>query len=123
MSGALPLAMAAAFNLVCSGTQDTVAFGKTLETAKPFQATLSVDLDAKRFCFEGCEQTLTIVSVSDTEIVLQRQAYPKDRANFERTINRESGQMYSRIEISGVVLISYSKCQAAPFTGFPARKF
>ncbi|WP_066681744.1 hypothetical protein [Sphingomonas sp. CCH9-E2] len=119
----LALAVAASFNLVCVGTQDTIQFGKTVETDKPVRSTFSIDLEAKRFCFEGCEQTLPIASVSETEIVLQRTTIPKDKASFERTVNRESGEMYARIEIAGVALVTYSRCEAKPFTGFPVKKF
>lgn len=118
-----------AFNLVCSGltfsyTNQSVADMKRA----PFDLTFRVDLASLRYCMDGCTETLTIKQVTPNEIVLSDGPSSGSKLNTKK-VNRESGSYQSLLVIEAPALqmayysTSNGTCKAAPFTGFPARKF
>ena len=120
MSAALAVAAATAFNLVCVGTTYS---GGTQRTA--FSLDLRVDLETQRYCMDDCRQTLPIRSVTPTEIFFENG--PTSSSVIVRRVNRESGAYFSEVKTDLVMIkfhsTSYGRCEPAPFTGFPTRKF
>ena len=116
---ALALQIGAAFNLVCVGTQTDYTSSES-----PMRLVLRIDLDQRRFCFDDCESTLAIASVSDTEIILQDEPMQGPwRARILRRVNRESGAYYASVGTDQIYIRGHGTCETAPFTGFPARRF
>lgn len=125
---ATTIAVAAAFNLICTGT---TTFGK-LDLRPPdrtaqFSEVFRVDLNQKRWCYRECSSTSPIVEITPTQIVFERE----DRGEYNDTVtfvNRESGAFASRVR-SGIigsdvfVTLTQGTCTRAKFTGFPSLKF
>lgn len=117
---ALALQAAAAFNLLCTGA--------TLEnqqpTGEPMEVVLRVDLNAMRFCFDDCGSTIAIARLTDTEILFQDEPMEQwPGARILRRVNRESGEYFAQIGTSAISVGSHGRCNPAPFTGFPQRRF
>ncbi|QUM74595.1 hypothetical protein [Sphingopyxis granuli] len=114
------LAMAATFNLVCTGTHVQTKNNSVVPDTQ-FTHAFRVDLDSGRYCRASCEQTLPIFQVTDTQIVFTR--LERDAILIEVRVSRESG-FYSAISNSpSGTGWSQGTCTKEPFTGFPARKF
>jgi len=124
----IPLASAAAavFNLVCTGT---TFIGVGLDAIKkqnqtPYSETFRVDLNAERWCYGKCETTAHIYRVSPTMIMLKLEQDEKIGSESFISLNREDGSIIDRTRgIGTFIVMNTGKCQPAPFTGFPARKF
>jgi hypothetical protein len=104
-----------AFNLVCSGT---------VIAAKPaeFSLVIRVDLKSQRYCMDECDHTLPIDQITETEIRFVDD--PAGPNGIQRRVSRESGRYYSRTRIEGWLdETDVGRCEVAPFTGFPERKF
>ena len=112
--------MAAAFNLVCTGTHVQTKNGAVVPDTQ-FTHAFRVDLDRRRYCREDCKQTHPIYQVTDTKIVFTR--LEQDSILIEVSVSRESG-FYNAISNSPTGSgWSQGTCTKAPFTGFPERKF
>ena len=124
MTFAATVAMAATFNLVCSGTGFTVVgSGSNAKTTdNEFSTIYRVDLDSRRYCFDKCESTSQLEAVTDTELVFK---YVEESETFSSyvTVNRESGAYLSAIKMGAMSSMRAGNCVPAPFTGFPNRKF
>lgn len=114
------LQAAAAFNLVCS----------VVTTGMPSRRStlvMRVDLQSMRYCMERCAQTLPIKRVSESEIVFHDGMSEYSNTIIRRRVNRESGQYWSstssRFGGRAIETDSHGRCEAAPFTGFPAPRF
>lgn len=124
MTVAAIMAVAATFNLVCSGSGfSVVGSGPNAKTTDDnFTMTYRVDLDGRRYCFEKCESTSRLEAVTDTEIVFKSVNGSETLSSYVE-VNRESGAYLSTIKMGSVSSMRIGKCVVAPFTGFPSRKF
>ena len=124
MTVAALMAMAATFNLVCSGSGLTVVGdGPTAKTTDdPFTMVYRIDLDTRRYCFDKCESTSQLEAVTDTELVF-KQLNESERLWSHVKVNRESGAYFAQFRMGQLFSMRSGKCVPAPFTGFPARKF
>jgi hypothetical protein len=126
MGASLALAAAAAFNLVCSGTEtysDNMAPSSARE--RPFSVTYRVDLNAGRWCSGECPETLAIYRVTERQITLtSNEAQRKNTVDWIHIdINRESGRLSADTVLKTSFYIRDGQCRPAPFAGFPTRKF
>jgi hypothetical protein len=120
MTATTLFAVAAAFNLVCTGTHVQTKNSSVVPDA-PFSHTYRVDLNNGRYCLATCEQTHPIFQTTDTKIIFTR--LEQDSILIEVSVSRETG-FYNAISNSPSGSgWSQGTCTKAPFTGFPARKF
>ena len=122
MSVAGIIAAAAAFNLICSGTQMTNTGQPGSVEQEPFTVVYRIDLEERRWCIAGCTETQLLQSVGETEIVFKRRE-TQTGDFFDMSVNRESGDYVSLIKFGSRNVIRTGNCKRAPFTGFPSRKF
>lgn len=125
MTATALMAMAATFNLVCSGTSwQVIGTGANSKTNfKEFTTTYRVDLDSRRWCQDECKQTQAFFSIDANELVFSHLDIPEENAYGDVSVNRESGAytVTSKWLVSST--IKGGTCVRAPFTGFPSRKF
>lgn len=125
MTAATFIAMAATFNLICSGESVTTrGTGSSAETEfSEFETTYRVDLTERRWCRDKCERTFAFAAITPTELIFDDMDIPSEKAYNHVTVNRESGS-YSVVAgwIFGTVMKT-GYCTKAPFEGFPSRKF
>jgi hypothetical protein len=122
-------ASATTFNLNCSVA--TVSGRLTADLVKPLLTdkvptkpeVYRIDLDRLRWCSGECQTTNPIVDVNAAEIVLYRGTLTN--GSSELKLDRESGAinyiLVDRPTMFGV--LSFGKCEVAPFTGMPGPKF
>lgn len=115
---ATALQIAAAFNLVCTGSY--VTHGDEA-TRRPFSQTFRIDLEKKQWCMGDCQETRDIYLLAPRTITLQLYAEGDDYG--VTVLNRESGTMTNRSSQKGVASAGEATCERQPFTGFPALKF
>lgn len=120
------VAMASAFNLLCSGTMYTrdPADSYSGPTMQDISETYRLDLAKRRRCIDKCSTTLPIVRIDPTRIVLQDLTVPADGIqSYNVEINRETGTMVSTLKLAGMEVRTVQHCEPQPFTGFPPLKF
>lgn len=106
-----PAMAAEQFDLICTAKKETVRY--------------RIDLAAGEWCADSCRSVLKIASVTEGTITLlsrERQA-PSD-VQVLKKIERSTGE-WTDISVGGgydPVFIK-GRCEAAPFSGFPAKKF
>lgn len=123
---ALSLAAAAAFNLLCSGTQTTTAFDGT--SSKPYSSEYRIDLNQAEWCEDDCRATHAIAKVLPTQLQLE----VKDttgltgRTSIRNFIDRETGGHWisatmaePRRPAMTIVVEWKGACEKRPFSGFP----
>jgi hypothetical protein len=120
-----------AFNLVCIGSEYT---GPSLAESlldgphqAPYAVIYRVDLSRMRYCFNECDRTYPLASVSESEIVFRRGADvgPGAAADSVERVNRENGrfiEMFVRDD-RAMVTVRRGTCQRAEFEGLPNRLF
>jgi len=119
------LAVAAAFNLVCSGTTYIGAGMDALkkENQSAYAATFRIDLDAERWCAGDCKTTEHIYAIGLTKIMLKLERDEKIPSESFISLNREDGSVLDRSKVADFMIMHIGKCERAPFSGFPIRKF
>lgn len=124
MTAAAMMAMAATFNLVCSGDGMTVAgqAPNAKTTMSEFHTVYRIDLATRRYCVDKCESTETFDAITQTELVFKYVDESKAFSSYIK-VNRESGSYLSTITMGQFANMKTGKCVPAPFTGFPTRKF
>lgn len=119
------VAAAAAFNLVCSGTsfvgEGLAALKKENQT--PYNQIFRIDLAAGRWCLGSCETTDSIYNINSTKIMLKYEHDDKLGSESFILLNREDGTILDRTKLEAFMIMNTGKCDPAPFSGFPARKF
>lgn len=120
---AVAIAVAAAFNLLCTGDERTAEFQNgsiVTKSRTKYTSAYRIDLDKRRWCAGDCTQTAAIIEISDSSISLVNTKEP-----FETllNLNRETGEMIYRLRIGDVVTLRMGQCERAPFSGFPTPKF
>lgn len=112
------------FDLICTGkTEQTTINGKSQE---PFSATYHLDLQAKKWCEDGCGAIYDIYSVQPATIQLKEPKHEEHRWGDEideSFIGRTDGT-YSALFSTGqgmniLMRKTDGHCEPAPFTGFP----
>ena len=109
-----------AFDLVCTGTISTVEKGRS-KNKEPTSVRYRVDLERGRYCLGKCTTTQPIHSVTSTEIVLR--FWQDGDAGYITRINREDGSYSDVMRLGDGRLVDIGKCERAPFSGHPDRKF
>jgi hypothetical protein len=73
------LPVIAAFNLVCSGTMRSGPVGLALpeQDGEPFTVTYRIDLHARRWCSDACEEIEPLALIFEGQILL-RERYDPD---------------------------------------------
>lgn len=116
---AAALHVAAAFNLVCTGTARTGPLGLALPEAggAPFAITYRIDLDGNSWCSDACDATEPVASVLDGQIVLRERHSPRGSnvITFTPATLRFTD---TRIEGDTAILRS-GTCEVETFTDFP----
>ena len=109
------LALAATFNLLCTGTRTTHE-DREPPRIEPFSETYRIDLAAGRWCKGACKETTAIRS-HDAKSILLEDFSP---TNLFTHIDRETGAIYrtARLTVS-----EEGFCEPRPFSGFPPRRF
>ena len=120
------VAMASAFNLLCSGTMyvrdpSDPYNGPTLQDVSE---TYRLDLAKQRWCVDKCTTTLPIIRIEPTRITLQEITTPSGAIqSYDVQVNRETGTMFSTLKLAGMEMRTVEQCEPQPFTGFPPLKF
>ena len=114
----LALAVSAAFNLQCLGTETALSRSDQL-VDQSFEREYRIDLDQRRWCDRACDVTRPFSRVEPTMLVLE------DRDGVVTTeLNRETGEL-SIVDVAadGGVSTVLAQCEVRPFSGFPRVKF
>jgi hypothetical protein len=116
---ATSLQIAAAFNLVCSGTVRTGPIGLALpeQDGAPFTITYRIDLDARRWCSEACEETESVASIFEGHILLRDQ-HGSDGSNVV-TIIPALGRFTDTLIEGNRATLRSGTCRPESFSGFP----
>lgn len=94
---AVGLALAATFNLVCSGTSYIGGIKK--ENQSQYNETFRISLDSGRWCYGACKTTSNIFGVNDTQILLKIED-DKEGNDTMISLNRENGSVLDRVRIN-----------------------
>jgi hypothetical protein len=116
---AVPLQIAAAFNLICSGTMRSGPVGLALpeQDGEPFTITYRIDLDARRWCSDACASVEPLASIVEGQILLRDQ-HAGEGSEVITIIPALRRFTDTAIEGNTATLRS-GRCEPAPFTGFP----
>lgn len=112
---------AAAFALVCSGTQTNV----NTRLSEPYEARYSIDLDRGIWCEGQCSVMNEIVGVTGDTITLREGPIPRYRiaSIWRSTVDRRTGaHLEERLTTATVVITGTERrgqCREEPFAGFP----
>ncbi len=115
------LGTAAAFTLVCSGTQTNVIS----DLSDSYEVRYSIDLDRGIWCEGECKIMANVVSVTDDTITLRDGPIPRYRLAtiWRSTIDRRSGEHVERRLTTATVVMTGTvrrgQCREQPFAGFP----
>jgi hypothetical protein len=117
---------ASAFNLLCTGTTYVRDPGDPYSAPETYQTseTYRIDLKKGRWCLDRCSSTIAIAKIEPTTITLQDITTPIFNVQaYTVTIDRETGQLFSKLVVRGMESRSVLQCELRPFTGFPAIRF
>lgn len=116
---AAALQVVAAFNLLCSGTMRTGPIGLALpeQDGEPFTIIYRIDLDARRWCSDSCEEIEALDSVVEGQINL-RDRHDPDSSSVV-TIIPASGRFADTLIEGETATLRSGTCQPERFTGFP----
>ena len=119
MSSGLALAVAVAFNLVCSGdiTAGDLKPNQALPKTGTFKRVFRIDLSSAKYCSDECEHTSPLEKVSQKAIVF---TWSNSLMEY---VDRETGEYFFLFRRLPWVYSKNGKCERLPFTGFPALKF
>ena len=111
--------IAIAFNLICSGTMRTGPIGLALpeQDGEPFTVTYRIDLEARRWCTDACEDTEPLALVFEGLILLRDQH--DDEGSSTVTIFPAQRHFTDTVIVGNTATLRSGTCQPAPFTGFP----
>jgi hypothetical protein len=113
------------FDLICSGEELKIENG--IQNTSPWKRHFRVDLDEKLYCVGSCTFSIEISEVTASTIKLRNYS-SLSVTNIER-IDRLTGEFYGAsldqdVETRQSVQRDIrAKCEAAPFSTLPMRKF
>jgi hypothetical protein len=117
----------AAFNLLCSGTLETISMSGN--KSEPFTKELRVDLSKEQWCEGACAAVHKIHSVQPTQITFEKveKDTPSERSLTWVFVNRETGSYHgvanSRTygRLATIIGLKWTgQCERKAFTGFPS---
>ena len=120
---AAALATAAAFNLICTGTEmDGRIPARVADAGKgvPFSVVYRVDLQRSRYCSEACRAIERIDSVSNVTIDFRVPRFGPGPPGRETIFYRRTGVYSDSFTLRGRSLMRIGRCRRAAFTGFPS---
>lgn len=118
-----------AFNLLCTGTSAHYEMQKGLQQKtgeQPFTVMLRVDLNAMRWCSEGCKIAEQVHAITDTRLLLSNtgnELHEMHLLSSLRYVDRETGRYFSRVKITSLIWVDTATCVRLPFTGLPPKVF
>lgn len=101
-------AATAAFDLACTGKS-----GREIQ--------FRFDLSQRKWCFGRCDSAWSINELSDS--IIRVSTYSSADANWTIIINRYTSKFYAIHRGHGDKPADSGTCKAAPFSGFPTKKF
>lgn len=117
-------AVAAAFNLVCTGTQTSRSIAG--EKTEPYSHVYRIDLDKRKWCEEGCGSVHDIADVQAAYLDMQPRKNVDTAVEhdfFEWTIDRVTGReslLATKGMRADIIILKWEgSCEMRPFTGFP----
>ena len=124
-----PVWAAEQFDLVCSGTLETVTDVvsglnvKNIKNQQPWSGRIQVDLDAKQYCFSAeCPAASVIFDVAPDKIVFSPINALSGGGEYAE-VSRVDGH-FRRSFVRNMVTSTYrATCEKAPFTPFPKTRF
>lgn len=111
---------AAAFNLLCEGTEIRVSKDGMQEAA--FSRTFRLDLASGRYCDGDCTSTRAIFRVEDNKITFF-DSFSQSGLGSEQSVNRENGAFFEGHIGVNATTMANGQCERRPFSGFPQRQF
>jgi hypothetical protein len=119
-------AIAAQFNLACTGTEKTLEPATLTDTVTPFAQTYRIDLEHGKWCDGNCSSVLDIAKVSPTWLTLISENIdtPHNVSSHHLGVDRTSGGL-SEADILGPTsrplrgTFIKAACEVQPFSGFP----
>jgi len=118
---AAALQIAAAFNLICTGTARTGPLGLALPEAggAPYAITYRIDLDGNSWCSDACDATQPLVSASAEEIVL-RETHAGAGSHVIRFLPGTL-RFTDTLIVGDTATLRSGVCEAEAFSGFSGR--
>lgn len=118
---------ASQFDLVCTGTMTSGAFGGRFaipENARPWSERYRIDLDNKLWCYDRCSSVLPLVEVNAGQLVLMRMVGDNGTTiRIDRTTGEALHLLQTPSQGATIYVRSEGSCERAPFTAFPSQKF
>lgn len=117
-------AVAQQFDLRCQGTRQ---WGLDADPT-PHSFSISVDLDAGRWCWNDCERTYGVADVGPDRITFvdEEERGLRKESRTEVYVERTTGafrQIWIEVRPFPTYLEVQATCDPAPFSGFPAARF
>jgi hypothetical protein len=94
------------FDLICKSPTETVRY--------------RVDLVRREWCWEECDGTIKIASVTSTRITFMKDDTPSSDAYAY--VDRVTGEWFQYASASYGTVSNHGTCKRAPFTGFGEEK-
>lgn len=113
----------AAFSLICEGTR-TTKFGQLEPRIETVSVEYRIDLGAKRFCMEPCEQSTPIHKVADDVVTLANsdQREEGNTSSAVLTVHRSNGHWLERIDVTSphvLEVVTAGRCAHGPAKPVP----
>jgi hypothetical protein len=110
---------ALAFNLACTGIEQTGPLGLIPSDRTPatFAITYRIDLDLRLWCSDACERTESVASVVVGHILLRDRTVPSGRhvIDFEPA----TGRLTDTLTDGDRQVLRHATCTREDFSGFP----
>jgi hypothetical protein len=115
--GATPAPPPQAFDLICSGKRYS-----GMSTVEDFTQRYRINLSSNRWCWEECRETNDLVSVTESEFVLEK-GMIRSTVYKTTSINRQTGRLFVDYRSDIMRFSETADCEKESFSGFPALKF
>ena len=116
---AAALQAALAFNLACTGTEQSGPLGLSRPDRGPFAfaITYRIDMDLRRWCSNACERIEAIGSVVFGHILLRDRSAPSGRHVID--FDAATGRLTDTLTDGNWQVLRHGACRREAFSGFP----
>lgn len=123
-TAAAPSASLQQFDLVCSGTQETIVRSLLKDETLPHSTEYRIDLTQKRYCSDECEGTFVIDEIQPGFISFEHKSRDKinDKPEIMVQVDRVTGEWHTYVADNMLTIVTKGTCIPAPFKGFPVPK-